>query len=198
MEITANKRQTWLDQPVLKKIGFDIEIALYILLLILAVFTRFYNLEARVMSHDENTHVYYAWRFSQGEGLAHDPLMHGPFHFHLVALSYLLFGDSDFTARIPGALFSIATVMFTWFYRRYLGKPGALIAGYLLLISPYLLFYGRYVRNETFVAFFGMVMIWTIFALLGNGQNHYLYILSAVTALHSLLKKQLSFTRRKH
>jgi predicted membrane-bound mannosyltransferase len=62
--------------------------------------------------------------------------------FHLVALSYFLFGDSDTTARIPAALFSIATVAFMWAYRRYLGRAGALVAALFLSISPYMLIMG--------------------------------------------------------
>ena len=139
MEITAEKRQAWLDRPLINQIVLNGEIALYILLFVLALFTRFYDLESRVMSHDENTHVYYSWRFIQGQGLAHDPLMHGPFQFHLIALSYFMFGDNDFTARIPAVFFTIATVVFVWFYRRYLGRAGALIGGFLYLISPYMI-----------------------------------------------------------
>ena len=189
MESTAEKRQAWLDRPLINQIVLNGEIALYILLFVLALFTRFYDLESRVMSHDENTHVYYSWRFMQGEGLAHDPLMHGPFQFHLIALSYFMFGDNDFTARIPAVIFSIATVMFVWFYRRYLGRAGALIAGFLYLISPYMLFYGRYVRNEAYVAWFGLVMLWAILRYLETGKAGYLYALTAVTALHFTAKE---------
>ncbi len=189
METPAENRQSWLDRPLLNQIVLNGEIILYILLFLLALFTRFYDLEARVMSHDENTHVYYSWRFMNGQGLAHDPLMHGPFQFHLIALSYFMFGDNDFTARIPAVLFSIATVMFVWYFRRYLGRAGALIAGFLYLISPYMLFYGRYVRNETFVALFGLVMIWAILRYLESGKPGYLYALTAATALHFTAKE---------
>ena len=150
MQAVDQKRPSWLEKPIFEHFKLNWESVIFLVVLILAVFSRFYDLESRVMSHDENTHVYYSWRFYQGEGLAHDPLMHGPFQFHLIALSYFMFGDNDFTARIPAALFSIATIGFMWFYRRYLGNAGALIGAILLLISPYILFYGRYVRNEAF------------------------------------------------
>ena len=52
-----------------------------------------------------------------------------PWQFDLIALSYFLFGASDFTARIPAALFSIATVWVTWHWRRYLGTWGAFGVG---------------------------------------------------------------------
>ncbi len=141
------------------------------------------------MSHDENSHVYYSWRLYRGEGFAHDPLMHGPLQFHMVALSYFMFGDNDFTARIPAALFSIATVLFMWNYRRYLGRSGALIAGLLMLISPYMLYYGRYVRNEAYVALLGVATIWAVLRYFETGKSRYLYWLTIATVLHFTAKE---------
>jgi uncharacterized protein (TIGR03663 family) len=149
------------------------------------------------MSHDENSHVYYSWRLFRGQGFAHDPLMHGPLQFHMLALSYFVFGDGDFTARIPAALFSIATVAFMWNYRRYLGRIGALVAAVLMLISPYMLYYGRYVRNEAYVAFLGVVTIWAILRYLESGKARYLYWLTAVTALHfTACRNSFTFYRK--
>ncbi|RMF51207.1 MAG: TIGR03663 family protein, partial [Anaerolineae bacterium] len=162
---------------------------LFALILLLAVATRFYDLGTRVMSHDESLHTYFSWKLAIGEGYQHDPMMHGPFQFHAVALSYFLFGDSDTTARIPAALFSIASVAFLWAYRRYLGQAGTLVAAFLFVISPYMLYYGRYVRNEAFVAFWGLVTLWATLRYLENGEKRYLLILSAVTALHLATKE---------
>ena len=184
-----DKNSSWLERPLLRSVTINAEIVLFVVLLILAVVSRFYILDARVMSHDENTHVYYSWRFMRGEGLQHDPLMHGPLQFHLLALSYFMFGDNDFTARIAAALFSIATVAFMWAYRRYLGKAGALVAALLLLISPYILYYGRYARNEAFVAFYGVVTLWAILRYIESGKPVYMYYLTAVTVLHFASKE---------
>ncbi len=182
--------QTWLDRPFLPNFKFTWEIALVALLLVAAVFSRLYGLGDRTISHDETTHVVFAWDLEQGLGYAHDPLSHGPLQFHLLALSYFIFGDSDFTARLPQALFSIATVLFAWWaFRRYLGRIGALIAGFLFLISPYMLYYGRYARNEAFVALFGVVMIWGILRYLDRGENKYLYLITASLALHFASKE---------
>ncbi|MFN2177366.1 MAG: hypothetical protein ACK2U3_15580, partial [Anaerolineales bacterium] len=127
METEIKSVNNWINKPLFDKFNINFEHLILMVILILALFTRFYNLESRVMSHDENSHVYYSWRLYKGEGFAHDPLMHGPLQFHMVALSYFMFGDNDFTARIPAAVFSIATVMFMWYYRRYLGRSGALV-----------------------------------------------------------------------
>jgi uncharacterized protein (TIGR03663 family) len=132
-----NSQTSWLDQPILEKLNLDWEKVIFAAIVILAIFTRFYMLEPRVMSHDETSHTYFSWLLYKGNGYAHDPVTHGPLQFHLVALSYFLFGDSDTSARTPAALFSIATVWFAWYYRRYLGRAGALVAALLLTISPF-------------------------------------------------------------
>ncbi len=163
------------------------------LLFILAVFSRFYILGARVMSHDENSHVYYSWRFYKGEGFQHDPLMHGPLLFHLTAASFFMFGDNDFTGRIPQALCSVAMVMFMIFYRRYLGRAGAMVAGILMLISPYMLFYGRYARNEAFVGLFGVVFIWAILRYLESGAGALSIYLATIANVLHFTSKETSF-----
>ncbi len=189
MDLSVEKRTSWLERPVLTTLVLNWELVLFATILILAVFTRFYDLEARVMSHDENSHVYYSWLLSRGQGYTHDPITHGPFQFHVVALSYFLFGDNDLTARIPAVLFSIATVAFMWNYRRYLGRAGALVAALLMTISPYMLFYGRYVRNEAFVALWGVVTLYAILRYIETGRHRYLFYLSAATVLHFTTKE---------
>src|SRR3990172_9138971 len=79
----------------------SIETMILILIMALTVLTRFYGLGDRVMSHDEVNHVIPSFDFSEGRGYRYDPITHGPLQFHLIALSYFLFGDNDFTTRIP-------------------------------------------------------------------------------------------------
>jgi DNA-binding beta-propeller fold protein YncE len=192
MQNTFEKHFSWLDRPLADQLTLNWEKAIFAIILVLAIFSRFYILGERVMSHDENSHVYYSWRFYKGEGFAHDPLMHGPLQFHLIALSYFMFGDNDFTARIPSALMSIGTVAFMWAYRRYLGHAGALVAAVLMLISPYILYYGRYARNESLVAFFGVITLWALLRYLETGKSRYLYWFTTATVLH-FTSKETSF-----
>lgn len=167
---TRDRRDGWLDKPVFPWWpAFTIQILLIVLILGLTVFTRFYDLGARTMSHDEINHVVPAYTFSS---YVYDPVTHGPFQFHALAFSYFMFGDSDFSARIPAALFGIGTVIFAIFaWRRYLGRFGALIAGALFMISPYILFYSRYTRNEIFIVFWGLVMLWLFCATWRTGST---------------------------
>lgn len=185
----AEAQPSWLDRPLASLVTLNLETVLFALILLAAVFTRFYNLEARVMSHDETSHVYWSWRLYRGEGYQHDPVTHGPLQFHLIAFSYFLFGDNDFSARVPFVLASLATIAFLWNYRRYLGRAGALVAAFLFLVSPYMLYYARYVRNEALVALFGVMTLWAILRYLETGEHRFLYWLTAATVLHFITKE---------
>ena len=184
------QKQNWLERPIHPALpNFTNEVVIFAAVMLLAIVTRFYDLEARVMSHDESLHTYFSWLLYRGQGYQHSPMMHGPFQFHALALTYFLFGASDLTARIPAVLFSIGTVFMAWYWRRYLGKWGALIAGFLLIISPYMLYYGRYVRNESFVGFSGILMLYAILRHLEVGGKKYLYLLAGALVLHFTTKE---------
>lgn len=173
----------WLDKPLTRWwSSFTVEKLLIVLIIVLALVTRFYNLGARTMSHDEINHVVPSYTI---ENYVYDPVTHGPFQFHALALSYFLFGDSDFSARVPAATFGIAVVLFTLFaWRRYLGRLGSLIAALLFTISPYILFYSRYTRNEIFIVFWGLVMLWLFLRYLEEGKTKWLLWLTFITAMH--------------
>jgi len=183
-------KQHWLERSVHPALpGITNEIVIFAAIILMAIITRFYDLDTRVMSHDESLHTYFSWLFYRGQGYQHSPMMHGPLQFHLLPISYFLFGVSDFTARIPAALFSIATVWMVWYWRRYLGKTGAIIAGFLMVISPYMLYYGRYVRNEACVGFSGILMLYAILRYLENGNKRYFYLLTLSLVIHFTAKE---------
>ena len=190
---SIEESQNKLDTPLSKWIPWNLETLLVIIIIVVTLVSRFYNLGERVMSHDEVNHVIPSYDFYQGLGYHYDPLSHGPLQFHLITLSYFLFGDNDFTSRIPAALFSIATVLIALLaFRRYLGKVGALAAGVMFLISPYMLFYGRYQRNEAFIVVWGMLTIYAILRYLEKGETWVLFLFTAINAFH-FIDKATSF-----
>jgi predicted membrane-bound mannosyltransferase/DNA-binding beta-propeller fold protein YncE len=181
----------FLDQPVEKVIKkITVWEGLISLVIILAVVSRLVGLGDRVMSHDEVNHVVPAFDLFTGRGYRHDPVTHGPFQFHLMALSFFLFGDNDFTARLPHALFSVAAVIFvSVYFRRYLGKFGALVAGVLFTISPFMLFYGRYARNEAICVFLGILSIYALLRYFETREIKHLYGFTIVMALNFTAKE---------
>src|SRR5262249_52753779 len=91
-------------------VGFSVETALYPVILAPAALTRFWDLGSRALHHDESLHAYFSWLLATGQGYVHDPLMHGPFLFHITALIYFLLGATDASSRFSAALFGVALV----------------------------------------------------------------------------------------
>jgi predicted membrane-bound mannosyltransferase/sugar lactone lactonase YvrE len=172
----------FLDRNLFDALNWNWEKTLYLALIVAAIVSRFYDLGARVMSHDESLHTEYSWYLFQGRGFQHSPMMHGPLKFEVTAFVYWLVGDSDFTSRVPSALMGVATVALMYFFRKWLGRTGALVAALLALISPYLLYYSRYIRDEPYVLVWGMLTALFVIHYMESRASKYLYALAAVTA----------------
>lgn len=139
-----------------------LEQAAYIGLFALALLTRLWGLGDRSLHHDETLHAAYSWRLYTNQGFLHDPLLHGPFLYHVVALGYFLFGDSDFTARLTTALFGSVLVVMPYLIRRELGRGAALLAATYLLISPAFLYISRFIRHDMYSLVFEMLTVISI------------------------------------
>src|SRR5689334_4542265 len=89
-----------LDRPLLATVSINWETVTWIGLIIVAFALRIYNVGVRAMSHDESLHALYSYYLYNEGRYEHNPMMHGPALFHIDALVYFLFGDSDTTARL--------------------------------------------------------------------------------------------------
>lgn len=173
------------------------EVAAYLFIFVLALFTRFYMLDQRVMSHDESLHTRFSYNLYNEGHFSHTPLMHGPVLFHATALAYFLFGDSDFTGRLYPAALGVLMVMFPLLFRRWLGRWGALLASLMMLMSPLLLYYHRYIRHDTPSILFGLIMAYCILQYLNGSPRfrrraYWLYIFAAAMMLN-LGSKETAF-----
>lgn len=173
------------------------EILVFIAIFAFAVFSRFYNLGDRVMSHDESLHTQFSYDLYIKGKFEHTPLMHGPILFHFTALSYYLFGDSDFSARIYAAVVGIMVVMSPLLFRRWLGRWGTILAMLMLLISPLIMYYSRYIREDMPAIISSILMAASILMYINGpiGQRrraHWLYILSAAM-IWNLGSKETAF-----
>ncbi|MBN1659398.1 MAG: TIGR03663 family protein [Anaerolineae bacterium] len=191
-EMTTQQTRGYLDTPLADLFRPTWEKAFYALIFVLALVSRFWDLGARAMSHDESLHALYSYYLYSGSGYVHNPMMHGPFLFHANALIYFLFGDNDYTARIVPALFGVAMVMSPLLLRRWLGRLGALIAAALLLISPSILYYSRYIRNDIYITVWTMLLIAALFHFLRSRDPRWFYTGAAVLML-SLATKENAY-----
>ena len=146
------------------------EVAAYALLILVAASMRFWDLGARAIGYDESLHLYYSFRLAEGLGYQHNPLSHGPFQYHGIAAMFFLFGDSEFTSRLPAAIFGVVLVALPYFFRSHLGRAGALVTAVLLAFSPMMLFYSRYARNDIFMAVWTLGLIILLWRYMDEGN----------------------------
>jgi uncharacterized protein (TIGR03663 family) len=182
----------FLDQPLARFMALDWVKIIYILFILMAIVSRFWDLGSRVVSHDESLHTQYAYQYYNGDGYIHTPLMHGPFLFHATALTYWLLGDSDFTARIPVAILGIILVIMPYYLRNWLGDKGALFASFFFLVSPYLTYYSRYIRHDIYVIVWAMIAMIAMWHYLEKRRDRYLWWFVVGTVL-MFSTKEVSF-----
>ena len=164
-------------------------------IVVVALVMRLWELGGRTAHYDEAIHMHFAWRLSESGGAflgwpwvfgtdyIHSPWMHGPFQIEFTALMFRIFGDTDFTARLGYALFGAALVAVPYFFRDYLGRTGAFLTALMLALSPTLLYFSRFGRNDIIMAFFAASLLVLMWRYLKEGHRRYLYMASAVMAL---------------
>ena len=167
-------------------------LAAWLLILAVAASLRLADLETRAMSHDEAIHASLTHSLVERLDYTQDPTYHGPLLYHLTGLSFFLFGDNDATARLPVALVSIAVVLLLGLFRRTLGEGGAMGAALLFSISPILLFYSRYLRNDLFVVAATLVWAAMMFRYLETRRLRWLFWMVVAMTL-SFAAKENSF-----
>ncbi|MCH7736510.1 MAG: TIGR03663 family protein [Chloroflexi bacterium] len=167
----------------------------FLLVVFVALAMRLWELGGRTVHYDEAIHLHFAWRLSESSGAflgwpwvfgtdyIHSPWMHGPFQIEFTALMFRIFGDTDVTARLGYVLFGTALVAAPYFFRDYLGRTGSLLAAVMLALSPTLLYFSRFGRNDIIMAFFASVLLVLMWRYIHEGHRRYLYLASAVLAL---------------
>jgi uncharacterized protein (TIGR03663 family) len=170
-------RTSFLDRPLASFLRLNWETAIWIAIVVVGTIARFVMLDARAMSHDESLHTLYAYYLYANGNYDHNPMMHGPFRYHVTAFFYFLFGDNDFTARMAPALFGVGVIGMVYLLRTYIGRWGAIFAGILVTISPSLLFHSRYIRDDIFMAFWTLLWIYGAFRYMDQRKMRYLTIM---------------------
>ena len=168
------------------------ELAGYGSLLLTAIVMRLWDLGARAMHHDESLHALYSWNLFTGRGYEHNPMMHGPFQFEANAALFFAFGDSDFTARLLYALVGTALVAMPFMFRSRLGRSGALFTAALLTVSPAMLYFSRFARNDILMAAWALGLVISMWRYIDEGRTRYMYISAGLLAL-ALATKETAY-----
>ncbi|HJT56589.1 MAG TPA: flippase activity-associated protein Agl23 [Ktedonobacteraceae bacterium] len=183
--------------------------------IILGAVLRFWGLGDKPLHHDESLHAYYSLQLLHNletwgncinppyQGYTcytYDPLLHGPFQFHLIAFVYWishLFGAADngvntTTVRIGAATLGTLIVGLPYFLRDYLGKIGAWLACFLLAVSPSMVYFSRFAREDIYMACFTLLMVVAVARYIHDRKMRWLVIAAAAFSL-SYATKEASF-----
>ncbi len=118
-----------------------------VLVLLICLITRVYSLSARPVDHDESIHAWLSYVLEKTGRYHYDPTYHGPLLYHIAAAVFYLFGDSIFNGRMIIVAFTLMGVLFACLYDRWMGR-NVYIFVFVLLFSPAILYYSRYMRND--------------------------------------------------
>jgi len=173
--------------------------------ILLGAVLRFWGLGDKPLHHDESLHAYFSlqlmhnlenWTtcFNPPPGYAcyqYNPLLHGPFQFHMIALVYKISqllgvydnGVNTFTVRITAASLGTLIVGLPYFLRDYLGKFGAWIASFLLAVSPSMVYYSRFAREDIYFACFTLLLVVAVARYLRSRKMRWIVIAAAAFSL---------------
>ena len=161
-----------------RRIALRWEFAAYAAIFGIAFGLRFFDLGTRALHHDESIHAQWSWSLLQGS-YRHSPVFHGPFYYHIQGLVFFLFGANDYTSRVSAAVFGSALVALPLLLRRKLGPAGTLAAVAFIALSPTLVYYSRFFREDIYMAFFTMLMVAAMWRYNEEGRDRWLYLLAA-------------------
>jgi len=134
---------------------------LFLLILLVTIALRFYSLDLKLFHHDEAIHAWFSYRLLTEGVYMYDPMYHGPFLYYTTAGIFSLLGDSDLVGRFfPALLGTLLVPLLYPIYRLgYLDKKQTIVAALFLAVSPNMVYFSRFLRNDIFIAFFTMVLL---------------------------------------
>ena len=163
-------------------------------LVIVALALRFYDLGDRPFHHDESQDAYFSWIFFTEGDYEYNPLLHGPLRFYLTAAMYALFGDSDFTARLAPALMGTLMVPLPYLLRDQIGRAGAFAAAAFLAFGPSYLYFSRFAREDIYFAAISLALLVVTFRFLERPRRHQPALIGALLALAFATKETTFIT----
>ena len=161
---------------------------------LVALIMRTWDLGVRAYHHDESQHAAFSYYFASGSGYRHDPLLHGPLNFHLIAFVFKILGDSDVTGRLPHALAGTAIVATPLLLRRWLGGGGTIAAAILLTISPSILYFSRFAREDILIALPTVLAFVAVWRYREDPRLRWLLLLSGSLAVSFCIKESAYLT----
>ncbi|MFH1262146.1 MAG: flippase activity-associated protein Agl23 [Pseudomonadota bacterium] len=138
--------------------------------------SRFTVLAEKPYHHDESLYATEAWRWATQGIYKFNPMLHGPFLFHVHALLFLILPINDFTGRLPVVMAGIGLALFALSFVQRTGWLSAVVWLALISFSPIFCYFSRFLGMDLPMTFLATGFL--VFALRTWEQHSvkYLYL----------------------
>ncbi|MFB6253276.1 MAG: flippase activity-associated protein Agl23 [Halobacteriaceae archaeon] len=146
-----------------------------IVITVVALGLRLYQLGERVFYYDEAWFGYWILKFMENGSWEYFPWLHGPFFVRINPIIFSIFGVNDFTARLFVAILGGLLPLAAWLYRDYLRNGEIIALGILLAFNPILLYYSRFMRKDLPLAAFMFISLGLLIRAYETKRSRYFY-----------------------
>jgi len=155
-----------------------------ILLVVIALFLRVYEIADRPFHSDEGVNFY----FVQGmlkNGYYHysHQNFHGPAYFYLLMFCHYFFGDSEFSHRLAAIIPGMGIVLMPFFLLGICSRYSLYVSALLLAMSSSLVYYARYSIHESLLVFASLWLLFAAFRWVERREGPMLIHIGLATAL---------------
>jgi uncharacterized protein (TIGR03663 family) len=166
---------------------------LFLIVFGIALFVRLWSLDLKLFHHDEAVHAWFAYRLLHEGVYVYDPSYHGPFLYYVTAGMFALFGDSDLVGRILPALFGVALIPMVYAIYRlgYLDRKQTLVASLFIALSPELVYFSRFLRQDIFQLAFTLLLLVALLYYHSSGKLRYAVLAGLSAGLGMTLKEDM-------
>ena len=159
-------------------------IALLICALLLGAWLRFHDIGLKPFHHDEGVNSYFLTNLAHNGQYAYDAKnYHGPTLYYLTLLPLWVLGERDLALRFWPAAFGVLSIAILWWLRREMRTMGAAMAGFLIALSPGLVYFSRDFIHEMSFVFFALASVVTAWRYLETRRFAFLGAFAASLGL---------------
>ena len=156
----------------------------FLLIFIIAIFLRFWQLDLKLFHHDEAIHSWFSYQLLTKSTWVYDPKLSWAIPLFVTAGMFSVFGASDLVARLLPALFGPLLIPLVYCIYRigYINRNQTLLVSLFIAISPDMVYFSRFLRHDIFMLFFTFLLVVALFYYFERGQFRFAFVAAIATA----------------